>query len=275
MNNPFERADWIWLQEAEKLPATNIYALFRVRFAGSAATRLRVSVAGNFAAFVNGRLAAFGQYTDFPWRKTFSVADISPFCTGLDELLLSVHFSGNAFTSHYDGEPGVIAEIVDGDGEAIASSGSSWEAAPDLRFAFGERSRLSGSLNYTFSFDGTRPSAPWAPATVLFGRSRDLSPRPVPPPRDAGLRAGRLIRSGLLRREDASLPEGPRFSSDLLEASSPNGVYALFDLGRETAGLLQLETEAPVGTVFEISHGEYVTDGRLPACVVGKCSHHR
>ena len=270
MNNPFERADWIWLPEAEKLPLVNVYAIFRTRFAGGAATRLRVSVAGNFAAFVNGCLATFGQYTDFPWRKTFSEADISPFCTGRDKLLLSVHFSGNAFTSHYDGEPGVIAEIVDGNGEAIASSGPSWEAAPDLRFAFGERTRLSGSLNYTFSFDGTRPSAPWAPATVLFGRSRDLSPRPVPPPRDAGLRAGRLIRSGLLRREDASLPEGPRFSSDLFDATSPNGVYALFDLGRETAGLLQLETEAPAGTVFEISHGEYVTDGRLPACVVGK-----
>ena len=269
MNRPFERAEWIWLPEAEKLPPVNVYALFRTRFAGGAATRLRVAVAGNYAAYVNGRLAAFGQYTDFPWRKTFSEADISSFCSGDDELLLSVHFSGNAFTSHYDGEPGVIVEVVREDGTVLAASSPSWEAAPDLRFNFGEHSRLSASLNYTFSFDGTRPPAPWTPAAVLSGRSRDLSPRPVSPPRDAGLRAGRLLRSGSLRRDDASLPDGPRFSSDILDASSPNGVFALFDLGRETAGLLQLETEAPAGTVFEISHGEYILDGRLPACIVG------
>ena len=269
MNRPFEKAEWIWLPETEKLPATNVYALFRVRFAGGAATRLRVSVAGNYAAYVNGHLAAFGQYTDFPWRKTFSETDISSFCFGDDELLLPVHYSGNAFTSHYDGEPGLIAEVIREDGTVLSASGLSWEAAPDTRFAFGERSRLSGSLNYTFSFDGTRSPAPWTPAAVLSGRSRDLSPRPVPPPRDVGLRAGHLLRSGPLRRDDDSLPDGPRFFADVLDASSPNGVYALFDLGRETAGLLQLETEAPAGTVFEISHGEYVTDGRLPACIVG------
>ncbi len=244
MNRPFEKAEWIWLSEAEALPPVNVYALFHTRFAG-AATLLRVAVAGNYAAYINGHFAAFGQYTDFPWRKTFSETDISPFCTGDDELLLSVHFSGNTFTSHYDGEPGIIAEIVDEDGEVIVSSGPSWEAAPDFRFSFGERTRLSGSLNYTFAFDGTKPPAAWTSAAVLSGRSRDLSPRPVPPPRDAGLRASRLICSGLLRRDDASLPDGPRFFADILDASSPNGVYALFDLERETAGLLQLETEAP------------------------------
>ncbi len=60
-----------------------------------------------------------------------------------------------------------------------------------------------------------------------------------------------------------------RFFADILDAADPNGSYAIFDLGRESAGLLQLETDAPAGTVFEISHGEYLADGRIPACIVG------
>ena len=238
MNRPFETAKWIWLPEAKALPPVNVYALFRVRFSGGAGTFLRVSVAGNYAAFVNGRPAAFGQYTDFPWRKTFSEADISPLCAGDDELLLSVHYSGNAFTSHYDGDPGIIAEIVR-DGEVVAASGSDWKAVPDTRYAFGERSVISGSLNYTFAFDATRALPTWAPVAVLPGRSRDILPRPVEPSADLGFRPGRILSEGL------------------------------FDLGKECSGLLQIEVEAPAGTCFDIAHGEYLANGRLPARVAG------
>lgn len=259
-------ASWIWIDGT--WPGNNVFALFRRRFSGGAGTRIRVSVCGNYAAFVNGKIAAFGQYTDFPDSRTYTETDVSRLCSGDDELVVSVHYSGNGFTSHTDGEPGIWAEIEVG-GEVVAATDSSWEAMPDLRYAFGNRPVISGSLDYTFEFDATRSPAPWSPAVVLPRRDVAPTPRPVAPCEDVGYVSGEVVRSGRLLR-NGQLPLGSRFAADILDPSDgANGIYALFDLGEERTGLLQIEVEADDGTVFEIAHGEYVADGRIPPAVVG------
>lgn len=260
-------ASWIWVDGIRS--NRNVFALFRKRFVGGDGARIRVSVCGNYVAFVNGHVAAFGQYTDFPDRKTYTETDISRLCSGDDELMVSVHYSGNGFTSHFDGEPGLWAEIEVG-GEIVATTDASWEVVPDVRYSFGDRPIISGSLNYTFEFNATCSLPPWAQAIVFQQRETFPSPRPVEPCVDAGFAVGSLVRSGLLLRQDNAVPLGPHFSSDILDPpNGANGIYALFDLGEECTGLLQLDVEAEEGTVFEIAHGEYVADGRIPPAVAG------
>ncbi|MFH1022966.1 MAG: family 78 glycoside hydrolase catalytic domain [Planctomycetota bacterium] len=44
-----------------------------------------------------------------------------------------------------------------------------------------------------------------------------------------------------------------------------DGRFLILDLGRETAGLLHLDLEAPAGAVLDIAHGEHLDDGRVRA----------
>jgi len=52
--------------------------------------------------------------------------------------------------------------------------------------------------------------------------------------------------------------------------TSATGYYVILDTGREEAGLLDLELEAPKGTVFEIAYGEHLEDLRVRASVGGR-----
>jgi len=64
----FEHARWIWLSSRYQLEDVNQYAVFKTDFRVSESGKavIRAAVFGNYACFINGKLAAFGQYTDFP-----------------------------------------------------------------------------------------------------------------------------------------------------------------------------------------------------------------
>lgn len=48
------------------------------------------------------------------------------------------------------------------------------------------------------------------------------------------------------------------------------GVYLIFDVGAQEAGLLELDIEAPAGTMVDIAHGEHLDDMRVRAAVGGR-----
>ncbi len=270
-SNVFQSARWVWLPDTGAMPQVNIFALFRTRFTVRHGTekipvKLRISVAGNYAAYLNGSLISFGQYTDYPRKKTYSETDLSPFCGNEEnELVCQIHFAGNAFSSHLDGQPGMIAEIVQGQ-KILSASGTDWECCPDSRYAFGERDKISSSLNYTFEFHAGHPPEPWTtPQPVEYPYGVPVL-RPVPPSENAGFAAGHLIRSGrLFRGNNTGLSIGETFRNDIPDAARSNGVYQVYDLGKEYTGFLSLRLTAPEGTVIDIAHGEYLENGRLPA----------
>lgn len=241
-DSPFQKARWIWT--AAQTEPVNAYAQFRTLFKSSGHALLRVSVSGNYAAYVNGSLAAFGQYTDFPDHKTYSETDISEYCRpGENELLIEVHYSGNDFSSHADGDPGLICEVADGDKLLSTTSSANWLSRVDTRFAQGERPKLFVSLNYNFEFDARAALPDWEPPRELPGRG-EIERRPLPP-----------------------LP-ARRFKS-LREISREEG-RIVYDAGEETTGLLDFEVAASSGARIEISHAEYLVDGRInPAAVNG------
>lgn len=53
-------------------------------------------------------------------------------------------------------------------------------------------------------------------------------------------------------------------------SSNGRGVYLVFDLGCEEAGLLNLEIDAQCGTILDIAHGEHLDDLRVRAAVGGR-----
>lgn len=251
MNTQFpQSAQWIWTASATA--PVNAYVQFMTEFTGRNAL-LRIAVSGNYAAYVNGEFAAFGQYTDYPEHKTYSETDISKFCReGRNELLIEVHYSGNDFSSHTDGEPGLIAEIVDVD-RVIAASGADWFSRIDTRYAQGVRPKLFVSLNYNFAFDARVDLPEWRPSVILPSRGK-ITLRPVPP-----LPAGPFTTLTAVRNVGGSRGEVRSKSEEVRSEDSS----ILYDAGEETTGLLEFELAASAGTVVEIAHAEYLVDGKL------------
>ena len=57
---------------------------------------------------------------------------------------------------------------------------------------------------------------------------------------------------------------------DVQDLDRNDGVYLLFDMGREEAGHLELEVEAEEGTIVDMGYGEHIDDGRVRAFVGGR-----
>ena len=73
-----KKASWIW--ENAEIHADE-YAKFYDRFSfNDAPVTLEISCDTNYECYVNGKLAAFGQYSDYPYDKVFDRIDITPFC---------------------------------------------------------------------------------------------------------------------------------------------------------------------------------------------------
>lgn len=241
-------ASWIWV-DAPTAPV-NTHAQFKTVFVPRAGkTELDVSVAGNYAAFVNGRFAAFGQYTDYPWRKTYSRTDITRFVRlgGENELVVWARHSGDEFTSHADGAPGLWARVVSA-GESVAESGPSWLSRVDTRFAQGAREKLFVSLDWTWLYDARAALPEW--------RLSRWSSRPVE-------------HQGVVERPVSQLEAGERFTLRRLPLSG----RAVFDAGEETTGLVDFSVVARAGTTVDVCHAEYMVGDQLnPAAFErGKC----
>ncbi len=262
--------------KAEGLSEVNSYSSYSNQFTIPDTRKtilLRVAVSGTCRCLVNGQFATFGQHTDFPRRKTYTETDITPFCrAGINEIRIDVYFSGNAFSSHTDGSPGMIAEIIQGK-SILLSSSEDWTAILDTRYAMGKREVLSSSLNYTFEYDANR--TPELRNTINagpFAVGGTLKKRPVPPPELGVLVRGKVLSLAQIYREAAEFSSiGDCFDADrvVLSEHRANGISMLFDLGMEYAGLLTLDITAPAGTIIDIAHGEYLSGDHVRALFPG------
>ena len=64
-----KKAKWIWLNTAEK---ADEYAVFKDEFVyEDGAVCADISVAGDYALYINDKLVSFGQYADYAKRKVY------------------------------------------------------------------------------------------------------------------------------------------------------------------------------------------------------------
>ena len=109
----FTKAKWIWLPEE----APDTYADFVQSFSyTSGDATLRISCDSNYVAYINGQLAAFGQYADYPNRKIGDTVDVTPFVKeGINHLAIIVWYYGDLpginFHTYVPGRAGLIFEV--------------------------------------------------------------------------------------------------------------------------------------------------------------------
>jgi hypothetical protein len=113
--NLFEKSKWIWPTSEAK---ADEYAEFieEIDFFGRRA-ELAISSDSNYTVYVNGTLAAFGQYADFPYKKVYDRIDLSRYMRqGKNVIAFRVWYYGIATSStYYPGKAALIYSLfVDG-----------------------------------------------------------------------------------------------------------------------------------------------------------------
>ena len=233
----FEKSQWIW---ENKSPSPDEYADFKVTVGEKKAT-LFIAAETDYAAYINGKLAAFGSYKGFKTVKYYDEISLDEYLTESEnEVEIVVWYQGVNCSSSIDDGAGVIFEITSG-GKVIAASCEKTPSRRDTRYKNGYKKRLTPQLGYSFLYDATVKPGKWHDSAII-ARNVTLSPRPVKKLSVSGPAPATLV-----KRE--------------------NGVY-VFDLQREIAGQLLLDFYSAEKQKLTVSYGEHIKFGSV-ARVIG------
>ena len=256
--NAFEKSKWIWPTTDAK---PDEYAEFyeEVDFFGKNA-ELYISSDSNYTVYINGSLAAFGQYADFPYKKVYDRVDVSRFMRqGKNVIAFRVWYYGIDTTStYYPGKASLIYSLF-GDGALLAYSSEMTKSRLSPTFIQHACKGITIQLGLSFEYD-SRLADCWMlgePDTKYpFSKSVELDISP-----DMRERTCRPTEFG-------ETVKGREISGKDIAPVTKHG--KIFDLGKEVVGFICLkfkcESDAPIIVAF----GEHLADGHVRREVGGR-----
>ena len=241
MQSIFQNAKWIWHTEA---PKPDEYGEFYTAFSyRGGALRLHISADSNYAVYVNGNLAAFGQYADFPYDKVYDTVDITKYAKiGKNHLAIIVWYYGITSTSvYYKGNAALLFSLEE-NGDILVKSDEKTQSRLSRTYENHREKILTGQLGLSFSYSAAREDD-W-----MLGRGE-------------GLRDSVLVEQTLPLRPrpcEKLTYEAPRFGT-LIKCFTETDV--LYDLGTNEVGFLSLDMESEKEQTVIIAYGEHIEDG--------------
>ena len=281
----FKKSAWIWGCEQAQ---PDEYFDFELRFdvRQNHTYRLYVSCDTDYALYQDDRLLAHGQYPDYPDYRIYDTLELDSCLTpGESSLLLRVWFQGAECSTYFKKPAGVLFTLTEDDRALLCSSG----AVPCRRSAgyiphLGRM--ISPQLGMTFSYDASRAASDFTPSFPVAMPTDGLRPRPIqkllPPER---MPVSVVQSGGFLYRDEA--PAAQRMQNAALISRMPregktldgqtpltlnaldgeDGVFVILDMGRECAGLLDLDFVTDTACEVLIGWGEHLTDGRCRTAI--------
>ena len=236
------QATWIWPISTERADEyANFYDTFR--YAGGE-VKIAISADSDYVLYVNGSVAAFGQYRSFPSLRVYDEVDLTAFVRpGENTVSIIVWYCGHDSMNYMKGPHGLIYEIKS-DNAVLAYSGvhTKCRIAPD--FVGYREKEITTQLGLSFKFDTS--------AYDGFGE-KNYVPRGFHNAVQTA-KAGRLY-----CRPNRKLEITPTSYAALVYREK-----RIYDLGEEKAGLLHIRFNAPAGCLVTVVFGEYITqDGNL------------
>lgn len=241
MERAFEQAEWIWCGPD---PQADEYGEFADRFTyGAGRALMRISADSNYAVYVNGSLAAWGQYADFPYDKVYDEVDISAFCRkGENRAAIVVWYYGIRTSSTYCcGNAGLLYEIVC-EGETLCRSGRGTLARMSRAYMNHRMHIITGQLGLGYGYDATKEDD-WATGELSGFHSAVRVDQELP------LRIRPCDKLTLLEEAEGA------------ECRQIGPTDRIYDLGREQVGFLSLKLQSPCEQDITISYGEHLEDG--------------
>lgn len=268
----FTGAQWVWTEREDKNQYVEIRAEFTLKGDISSAL-LAVSADNEYAAYINGAPAGDGQYDDFPMHKAYNVHDVSSLVkSGVNELLIRAYHQGENSFQYIAGPAGVIFELSAG--ENRVASGPECQAREYALYESGDMEKVSPQLGYTFHCDATRPVAEWAPVRIVTARDdTDMYLRPIKALTIGAPAESRVIFSGVYALRGGDTPAmrmQQAFIAPGADKAAVDGRVMIFDLGRETAGLIHMEVSCAAESDIMVGYGQHLEDGRVRSWVGGR-----
>lgn len=211
----------------------------------------RISADSNYAVYVNGQLAASGQYPDYPHYKVFDTIDLTPFCTrGINHLAVVVWYYGISNYSYVVGKAAVRYELWLNE-LLTACSDEHTLSRISLSYRSGYCKTITGQLGLSFWYDLTKEDDWMMGKLQNFASSRivdqqlRLYPRPIP-----------------------KFEIKPPFEAKLIQSDA--GKHLLFDLGCESVGYLRFRLYSSTKQNILIAYGEHISDGGVRRLIGGR-----
>lgn len=305
MANIFRKAVWIWRDApAGRDEFCDFLTTFHAAPAPAGDRRVFLDIAAdtNYTVWINGRLAAFGQYADYPTYKICDRVDVTDFVTdGENRFVAVVWYYGIDTQTYQIGEAGLIFEVSDASGAVLAASGADTLSRLSRDYVSGKAELISGQLGPTYhydmkGYDGFRESGcdGFAPSRVVDTISTDFHIRPN---KKLVLRdrvPAVFCQTGHFTYTTNGNPGvnmqyaavSYRYPHELnqtrcMDFSQParlkmvegdtvsEGICFIVDLKEETAGFLDLDIEVAQDCRIDIGYGEHLKDGRCRTSIRG------
>jgi len=297
MQTPLKHASWIW--DARFPTAENLYLDFWKTVTVDDMAEdytLHISVDSNYALYVNDRLAAFGQYADYETYKVYDTISLTEYLhPGENQLKFTVLYKGKNSFIYRKGTPGLIFALYAGTTE-LAVSDETTAVSKNLQYQCGAVENITPQIGASLAYDASVGINPDIQSAVLVDKTMQLYPRPirkldVGPDAPVSVCAQGLFRIG----EGEGITKGERLFRSYLSARRlgeltgcwrpiklpledglsfrmgdfcADGIYTVFDLGKESAGIFSLDIELPQEADLEIGYGEHLEDLR-PRSYIG------
>lgn len=273
----FKNAKKIWLSADA---GVNTYADFFAAF--DRADRLVIACDGNYSVYINDKFVSFGQFPGYEDLAFCDTLDISRFVNdGENTLRITAHHPGKD-TSTYRAQPAFVCfELFCGESSVYASDKDTL-CRENPFYESGEAvGMVSGQLGFTFGYDQTR-SETATTYSVLVGEGTFFE-RPIKKLSIGEPTRGSLIRrGGFIDRTSSSVPAERMQNAALeniylcgkcqlpsangIELKRPDGadgIFAIIDLGAESAGFISLELEVESECDIFVGWGEHLADLRV------------
>lgn len=287
-------ADWIWTSDRA---GEDEYAEFYARAEAKAGKAVfRIACDGMFELYVNGKIAGWGKYADFPHDRVADETEVTLSC-GANDVAVRVWHIGRGSSTYRPGKAAAIFELEQ-DGKTLIASGADTMSRLSRAYENGRAVDITGQLGIGYRYDATREDD-WTVGTgegfapsVRIDLPKKFRERPIERLRAAPPVPGRIVQQGVFaelpnptagrrlqhaglffidpedafgeRRKFFDLDRPVTLSADL---GGRDGVYVVVDLGREDVGFLNLDFTVDEACEVEIGWGEHLADGRVRAAI--------
>ena len=292
--NPFVKAKRIWrTHEGE----SNQYALFKDKFQitdTSCKAVLRIRAENRYSVTVNGEWLPAQQYSDYLFYPVYDEIEIpvSLLKNGENELRILAYCQNQSSFIYRKGEPSLIYELQV-DGQIAAYSSEETLVSNDVGFRSGDVELLTKQLLHSFVYDADNAeNQSFVKALALADLAFDYVKRPIPQLTVSEPISAKIIAQGvfidagkttsgksvfydyLSPRNFLEMSDGenhlPSDEGIILKHSDGDGIYALIDLKRESAGYLVFDVEVNEDCRIVCGYGEHLEDLRVRSAVNGR-----
>lgn len=254
----FEKSKWIWPTDNA---SPDEYAEFyeEIDFFGKNA-ELYISSDSNYTVYINGSLAAFGQYADFPYKKVYDKIDVSRYMRqGKNVVAFRVWYYGiDTSSTYYPGKAGLIYSLF-ADGVLISYSSARTLSRLSPTFVHHKCKQITMQLGLTFEYNARRADC-WmlgeADEKYPFGNSFEFDI------------FTEMRQRTCLRTEFGETHKGREISGKGNTPQSKHG--RIFDFGKETVGFICLKFKSESDTPIVVAYGEHLADGHVRREVGGR-----